>query len=302
MKDAEFNKVVLRRAKIGGQLGIVGSTFKGKLAMDSASVGGALFMGDGESDDGESDDGESDDGVLRETKFDEVVLRGAKISGQLSMVGAAFKGKLDMGSVSIGGSLIMRDAEFNEVVLLGAKISDQLDMDGAAFTGKLDMEAVSTGDSLLMKNAEFNEVVLRGAKIGDQLSMVGSTFTGKLYMDSVSIGSNLFMRKADFGSPANLIFLSIGSGLDARGATLRGLDLTGSKIKGDLWLGPVNQTDIEWKGYTDENGDCQSPKLTLRNTSVGVLQDTTGTWPDHLEREFEGFTYDRLGGLGERGK
>ena len=38
--------------------------------------------------------------------------------------------------------------------------------------------------------------------------------------------------------------------------------------------------------------------MILRNTSVGALQDTKDTWPDHLGREFEGFTYDRLGGLG----
>ena len=272
------SQVDMSRLRTPTFISLEGSKFDKELNMNSASVGGHLFM--------------------RRAEFDEVDLIEAKIGDQLDVEGAAFKEKLDMDSVSTGSSLLMKDAEFNEVVLRGAKISGQLSMVRSTFTGKLDMETVSTGDSLLMKNAEFNEVVLRGAKIGDQLSMVGSTFTGKLNMETVSVSLDLFMREADFGSPANLIFLSIGSSLDAWGATLRGLDLTGSKIKGELRLGAANRTDIEWKGYTDDNGDCQAPKLTLRNTSVGALQDTTGIWPDHLEREFEGFTYDRLGGFG----
>ena len=117
-------------------------------------------------------------------------------------------------------------------------------------------------------------------------------------MPSISVGSSLFLRQVKFDSPANLMFLSIGSNLDARGATLRGLDLTGSRIKGELRLGSANRTDIEWESYKDENKNSHAPKLTLRNASVGALQDTKNTWPDHLEREFEGFTYDRLGGLG----
>ena len=291
MRRAEFGEVVLVGAKIGDRLDMEGSTFAGKLNMGSVSTGGSLFMRDGE----------SDEGVLRETEFDEVVLRGAKIGDQLSMVGATFTGKLDMGSVSVGSDLFMRRADFDEVVLRGAKIGDQLGMRGATFTGKLDMGSVSTGSSLFMRDAEFNEVVLRGAKIGDQLDMDGAAFTGKLDMETVSVGLDLFMRSVNFGRPANLIFLSIGSSLDARGATLRGLDLTDSKIKGELRLGSVNWMDIEGESYKDKNKNSHAPKLTLRNTSVGVLQDTTGTWPDHLEREFEGFTYDRLGGFGERG-
>lgn len=39
--------------------------------------------------------------------------------------------------------------------------------------------------------------------------------------------------------------------------------------------------------------------MTLRNTQVGAIQDRADSWPDTLE--LEGFTYERLGGLGAEG-
>ena len=276
MRDAIFDKVDLRGAKIGGQLNMIGSTFKGKLVMGSSSVGGSLHM--------------------RSAKFGEVDLRGAKISHQLTMDGSTFKGKLIIDSVS-ADSLFMRSSKFGEVDLRGVEISDQLNMIGSTFKGQLIMGSVSVGGSLHMRSTKFGEVDLRGAKIGDQITMDKSTFKGKLVMPSISVGSSLFLRQVEFDSPANLMFLSVGSNLDARGATLRSLDLTGSRIKGELRLGS-SDANIEWKSQKDENENYQAPKLTLRNASVGALQDTKDTWPDHLEREFEGFTYDRLGGFG----
>ena len=278
MRDAIFDKVDLKGAEISDYLDMNGSTFKGKLDMGSASVGVNLFM--------------------RNAEFDKVDLRGAKVGTQLNMIGSTFKGKLAMGSISVGGSLFMRNAEFGEVDLRTAKISEQLGMSESTFKGRLIIASVSVGGSLFMRNAEFGEVILRGAKIGTQLNMDRATFKGKLIMDAISVGSSLFLRQVELNSPASLMFLRVGSNLDARIATLRGLDLTGSRIEGELRLGSSNWPDIEWESYKDENKDSYAPQLTLRNTSVGTLQDTKDTWPDHLEREFEGLTYDRLGGLG----
>ena len=234
---------------------------------------------------------------IRDAIFDKVDLKGTEISDYLDMNGSTFKGKLDMGSASVGVNLFMRDAIFDKVDLRGAKIGGQLNMIGSTFKGKLVMGSSSVGGSLHMRSTKFGEVDLRGAKIGDQITMDKSTFKGKLVMPSISVGSSLFLRQVEFDSPANLMFLSVGSNLDARGATLRSLDLTGSRIKGELRLGS-SDANIEWKSQKDENENYQAPKLTLRNASVGALQDTKDTWPDHLEREFEGFTYDRLGGFG----
>ncbi len=273
------SQVAMPRLRTSTFVSLQGSKFDSDLNMDSISVGDALFM--------------------RNAEFNKVDLRGAQIGDHLDMSGSIFKSELFMPSASVGSSLFVRKAEFDAVVLRGAEIDGQLDMEGATFKGKLDMGSASIGGSLFMRRkAEFDEIILRGAKIGGQLEMNESIFKGALNMNDASVGDNLFMRDVTLYKPASLMFLSVGSTLDMRIAKLKGLNLTGSRVEDELRLGSSNLKNIEWTSYKDENENSHAPKLTLRNASVGALQDTRGIWPDHLEREFEGFTYDRLGGFG----
>ena len=225
------------------------SKFKGVLIMTSASIGGDLFM--------------------RKAEFNYVGLREAKIGGKLMIIGSTFKDGLDM-----------TDSIFES----------KLDMRRSTFKGRLDMSSASVGGDLFMRNAEFRgSVYLRErAKIGGALDMSRSTFKAKLDMSSASIGGDLFMRNANFDKPAKLAFLSVGSSLDVRDATMTGLDLTGSRIERYLLLGRFRDSKIEWKDYKDKNGDSHNPKLTLRDASVGVLQDTIGAWPSKLKKSSDG--------------
>ena len=270
MRKAQFKEVSLVALNVGEQLSMGGSTFTGKLNMGSAMVGSSLHM--------------------RNAHFKEVDLRNSKVVDYLAIHGSEFKGKLTMSAASIGGSLLMRNAQFKEARLLGLKVGKQLSMIGSTFKGKLTMDAASIGGSLFMRNAQFKEARLAGLKVGNQLTMIGSKFGDTLNMDSASIKGSLLLRNANFDKSARLTFLSVGSILDARGATLRGLDLSGTQIEGELLFGlGEGAKKTEWKG--------SSPKITLRNASVGALQDTEDSWPDNLEREFESFIYQRLGGL-----
>ena len=325
---ARFNNVVLNGAKIGGQLSMEGSTFNGELNMNAISVGDSLLM-------------------QNAAGFNTVDLAGAKIHGQLSMVDSTFNGELNMNSISVGTSLLMHDAaRFNTVDLIGAKIGGQLSMVGATFNGELNMNAITVGSSLLMTNdAKFNNVFLRGANIEVDLYMLGSTFTGGLDMDllsvggslfmnnaiykhvnltgakianivdmsdskfidqldmnSTSIGSSLIMSYAKFENMTNLTFLSVGSNLEIQGAVLRRLDLTGARIEQTLRLSNSGVPNIEWKNYELEDETPQPPKLTLKNAKADVLQDTGKSWPDHLELELEGFTFNHLAGPGLNGQ
>ena len=286
MKDtARFNNVDLITAKIDGQLSMDGSTFNGELNMDSISVGGLLLMKDA-------------------ARFNNVVLRGANIDDQLSMVGSTFNGELNMNAISVGGSLHMRNgAKFDNVDLRGAKIDGQLSMGGSTFNGELNMDSISVGRSLLMKDAaRFNNVVLSGAKIENIVNMRGANFKGQLDMNSTLIGSSLIMSYAKFENMTNLTFLSVGSNLEIQGAVLRRLDLTGARIEQTLRLSESGVSNIEWKNYELEDETPQSPKLTLKNAKVDVLQDTIESWPTKLELELEGFTFNHLAGSGLNGQ
>ena len=182
-------------------------------------------------------------------KFKNVDLRGAKIGGQLSMMGSTFNGELNMDSVSIERSLHMRNgAKFKNVVLRGAKIGGQLSMMGSTFNGELNMDSVSIERSLHMRNgAKFKNVVLREAKIGGQLSMKGSTFDGNLNMYSVSIGSGLFMDgKATFENVV-LQEANIGKNVIMSGSIFNGrLDMKSASIEGSLRMhNEAEFTDVD---------------------------------------------------------
>ena len=281
---AKFNNVNLGGAKIDGQLSMGSSTFNGELDMNAISVGDSLLMHDA-------------------ARFNNVDLRGAKIDGQLSMVGSTFNGELNMDSISVGSSLLMRKSTgFANVVLRGAKIDGQLFMGGSTFNGELDMNAISVGGSLFMNNAIFKNVKLAGAKIENIVDMSGANFKGQLDMNSTLIESSLIMSDAKFENMTNLTFLSVGSNLEIQGAVLRKLNLTGARIEQTLRLSKPEVSNIEWKYYELEDETPQSPKLTLKNAKVDVLQDTKKSWPDHLELELEGFTFNHLAGPGLNGQ
>ena len=282
--QAEFQEVDLAGADVAGQVEMTGSTFRGRLNMNSISIGKSLLMGD-------------------RAEFREVDLRHADIAGPVDMSGSTFRGPLNMDSISVGKSLQMRDqAEFQEVRLAGADITGQVSLNGSSFAGLLDMHSMSIGRDLHMRDgAEFREVVLGGTDIAGQVTMARSTFRGTLSMDSVFVGKSLVMgEQAEFRQVV-LIAAEVSDFLDARNSSFRALELTGARIEGTLLLGSRNGT-VTWASSNDGDGQPVPPRLSLRNATVGALQDGVDTWPRELQLELEGFTYDRLGGLqtGER--
>ena len=282
LKQVEFEEVYLRGSEIGGQVSMIGSTFNGPLNMDSVTIRASLLMYD-------------------DATFSVVKLGGSEIGGQVVMIGSTFNGPLNMDSVTIRAGLFMRNgATFAEVILRGSEIGGQVSMNGSTFNGPLNMDSVKVGASLLMQgSATFAEVHLVGAEIGGPVAMDRSTFNGPLIMDSVTIGTTLFLRNAIFNKEVQLTHLNVGANLDARGAKIGLLDLSGSRIARELRLGSTD-FNIKWNEYKDKNNDTQSPRLRLLNTTVGTIQDTKKTWPPDLKFELEGFTYTRLSALGTK--
>jgi hypothetical protein len=70
--------------------------------------------------------------------------------------------------------------------------------------------------------------------------------------------------------------------LNLSSSTSSSIDLTDTQVRGEFHL-----ANTKWQ---------KDSKLTLRNTEVGILNDSQETWPDNLE--LEGFIYTRLGGFG----
>ena len=187
-------------------------------------------------------------------------------------------------------------------------IAGQLSMEGAGFIGDseqtLSMRYASIGSNVYMPDTTFDYVDLKLAKVGGWFSIVCSTFNGYFDMHSASVGGSIIMPKTTFYKPIRMKYLNVGANLDARGAELTELDLTGAQVERGLRLGPPGNEDVdELRQCKNKSGKIPNlilrTNLILRNTSIGSLVDTKGTWPENLDRDLKGFTYHQLGASGE---
>ena len=288
-QPARFAAVDLTGAAVGGQLSLNGATVTGRLGMNGLRVGQSLFL---------------EGSAEQPARFAAVDLTNAEVRGQLSLEGATVMGKLGMNSLQVGQSLFMRGsaeqpARFAEVDLTGADVKGQLSLDGAAVTGKLGMAGLQVGEDLLMigsveQPATFAEVDLTEGKVGRAVRLAGASFERTVTLDRVTIGTDLDVsslrpfgcERDGRGLTASMQFVNVGGSLDLHGAALHKLDLSGSKITGELRL-----RAITWS--------AEDARLVLRNARAAVLDDDAAQWPPRMELELDGFTYDRVKGTGE---
>jgi hypothetical protein len=118
-------------------------------------------------------------------------------------------------------------------------------------------------------------------------------------MDDVEVGQDLFLREGGtFKGAVDLVGAKFDGDLDLSGATFhRTVDASGTVIEGELRLGSPWFGRADWEPMAG---------LVLRNTAVGALQDRIDTLPDGTRQDawpdrnlqLDGFTYQRLGGLG----
>jgi uncharacterized protein YjbI with pentapeptide repeats len=260
----------LTGVRIEGRFSLEGSAFAGQKAdrvsvvLDSAEIHGHVNMA--------------------RTILAGVDLRNAKIRGQLTLIGATVEGALNMNGLAVGQHLFMNgpNARFHDVDLTSAEITDQLELRGATIEGALNMNGLAVGHLFMGDGARFESVDLTSAEIGGQLDLTGATVEGALNIDSLAVGQHLLMADGRFEQPVSLIFAHIGHNLTLSGAKLTELDLSATRIDGELTLAP------EWR---------EGARLTLRNTHVGVLEASMkAAWPEEGKLQLDGFTYDRLGG------
>src|SRR6266481_2299488 len=96
--------------------------------------------------------------------FKNVDLFGAKVAGNISMIGASFDGTLTAGLLQVDGYLFMgslpeHKASFKKVILAGAKVAGDIYMLGASFDGELDAASLQVGGDLLMRDADYADKV-----------------------------------------------------------------------------------------------------------------------------------------------
>ena len=281
--DSQFlGKVDMNRLRTPTTVAFAGSTFKSVLSMDSATIGGHLN--------------------LTGNRFGEVVLKTAEVGGELSMSGSHVAGSLNLNGAAVRGTVFLRDATFADVDLTEATVGRQLLARGSTFRGTLEMGSLTTSGHLAMNHeSSFADVVLRGARIGGQLSASDAVFTGRFDGQAVVVGESLLLAGASFQHPVELSMARVGGGLDATDARLPGLNLSGATLGGDLVFAHLDGSTVQWRTYTDGDGNAHNPLLALLNTSVGGLVDNAASWTEPLVLLLHDFTYRRLTPFGPRG-
>jgi hypothetical protein len=254
----------------------------------------------------------------------DVVLTEAKVGGSLEVIGSTFEGTVKAERLSIERSLSLSsdDTFMADVELRGAEVGGTISMVGSVFNNVYGERLAVEGALLMLGHATFKgDLVLTGASIGNDLDLSHSTFEGTVGAQSVKVGGPVFAYKARFiGGPVDFKTSHISGGLDLRGAIANRIDLSSAVVAQDLLLGGGGEPGLQWQcadwpppvpwppavfwPLGDPRwrtarcgvGACALPKLILRNTQVGALQDNADAWPPDLD--LEGFKYDRLGGIG----
>jgi hypothetical protein len=267
-------------AFVGDSLSTAGDTYfdntivVGELRLAGAQIGGALsmarsrltnttrnaFVGDRLSTAGDAYFGKT-------TVVGELRLAGATIRGELSLAGATLsnpEGNALVGDgLSTSGHVYFDDTTVEgEVRLAGATIGRRLSMAGATLSNPGGNAFVgdglsTTGDVRFPDAAVQGELRLAGAKVGGELSMAGATLSNP--------GGNAFVGDG-LSTTGNVRFVD---------ATVQGeLRLVRARVAATLFFEACHVTD----------GD-----VNLSATSVGVVDNCPGSWPERLN--LDGFSY-----------
>ena len=208
----------------------------------------------------------------------------------LSFQGSVFKGELNLHRIHVEESLFLRKgAKFRDVNCGGARITGWVDMTGATVKGTLNMNGMTVGQDLFMRGrASFQDVDLRGSRIVGQVDMTCAAIDGTMDLDGLKVGDSLFLRgRAYFKKSVQLTYSIIEKTVQLQGSEFHSVNLQGTKVNGELILGPPA---ITWKPEVEPD----VVRLDLNAARVGVLRDSEESWPEKVE--LDGFVYDRWGG------
>lgn len=276
-EGARFKSVNLYGSRIGRNLNISRASFEGKLILNAIKVGGNLIGADS-------------------LYHADVGLKGATIDGMVDIRRCTFKNRLDMWWLTTGQDLLMggvvgseRAPDKARYFLLdcrNAKIGGELNLGHADVTGSLSLASITiANEAQLGKGASFANVNLRLAKIGQHLTFSKATISDRLNLTGVIVGQNISFNQARMSEKIDLVFAEIEGNLQLCGGTFDVVDLTGTRIGGELRL-THDQGKLTWS---------PTAHLILRNTRVDAIHDTPDAWPEMIE--LDGFVYNRFGGL-----
>lgn len=239
----------------------------------------------------------------------QLLVADTRIAGALALACARI-GELALEAATVGGALDLTGAEIaGRLTLRAARIDGALSLDGARIGGGALFERTTLADAANLANVEIahdlslangthvnGRLTLRGARVRGQIDATEAGFGGPLVTEGLDVTGSWLLRRASFSQRAELTGASIGQTLDLSGARLAGLDLSDTRIGGELSFGS-NGNSPTWGA---------GARLTLLRTQAeaflwpfdtGVADGNVARraiWPPAGGVDLAGFAYRRL--------
>ena len=249
-------------AKIGGTLAITGADLGAELRANDVTIGRGADLGAWS----------GHDGVKILNVVGNVSLARSRITGYLSVEGAALQGDIDLYGIHVNGDAVFGGNH-------GLCCKGFLNIWAAEITGDVEIKSHEIGRGVYARGTVFGrDLIIEGAAPGPEMTSEASV-------------------------PKRLIL---------GGPILRGaIDISGARISGDVrlsdigmsWFGVgLNAAGLKAEGRFDIrrifNGDTKDPpkvRYDFSGAQVGRLTDDHETaWPAAGKLVLDGFTYDGI--------
>ncbi|TDE26291.1 hypothetical protein E1295_44575 [Nonomuraea mesophila] len=257
-----------------------------------------------------------------------VRLRGARITGRLSIVGGTIPYELVLSGchldqpIQLTGSTTrtvrLTDCHFPGLSGGGMRVAGHLSLSGSHVTGTVRVSRAQFesglwlgGTKVVSDDGEYalnaNSIVvdsgmyIRNADLTGGVGLVGSRLNGGFFLD----GATLRNPGKEALTADNMVVedsMRCSGGFQASGCVrLRGARINGTLALGGAFNSPdtryaLHASHMEVRELSLTPSEPIDGVVTLAHTRVGTLHDNPDTWPDKLR--LNGLTYDRLRGSG----
>ncbi|MEV4108135.1 hypothetical protein [Nonomuraea sp. NPDC049695] len=258
-----------------------------------------------------------------------VRLRGARITGQLAIVGGTIPHQLNLSGCHLDEPIHFTDSTTRTIRLTDCHLPG-LSGGGMRVAGHLSLSGSNITGTVRLARAQFES----GLWLGGTKVVADDDEDWALYANAAVVDSGTYLRNADFTGGIGLVGSRLNGGLFLQGATLRNpgkdalaadnmvvqdvmrctdgfeasgcIRLRGARINGTLSLsGTIRSPDTRYALHAShmevrelylKPAEPIEGVVTLAHTTLGTLHDDPATWPEKLR--LNGLTYQRLRGSG----
>ena len=314
LRDVTFSEVDLSNASIGGWIFADGASVRIRLDLSNAAVANSVHLDRsliGYLNLSEAQIGSAlsvknasvtrevtmvETSIGRQAEFDNSVLParntfiGLRVAAHLRLPKTA--GNIDLSGSQIDGDLLVLGSQLGELQLARAHVGGQVSLANSSVNILEGSGLTLTRDWSMEDTVVKTKLLLENAQVGGSVVFDRDTLPpAQVIVSHLTIAGNLNLFNDTLRGRTQFSNLAVSGDLQISGGTLQTLDLTGSKIVGDLLLAQYGR--IAWQ---------PTALFILHDVNVHAIEDRNDcqdedtkcdAWAPRLD--LSGLSYERLG-------